>query len=268
MTTAAVRRHLDALTAEDYLAIHEATSAPLRAVWQLTQRWLKDGESQYSGLLDAEGKILEYWYLPPRARIEVEEGDKIIVEGPFFLDLVARTSEPSLGDVELPAGVYRRVDLRFDPNEASDDASLRIGGTLELADGVRAVELGLPINEDARFEHLRVQDESANAQHLTDLHVKLGVRSGDNFTVIGCRTGDFGSPTPTFGVVNTQQTHRPPHLQGPHLQGPHLPSPPARLRASGPNVCSPSSRRTPSRAPPRSRWTRSTCGRTCSPSSA
>jgi hypothetical protein len=82
-----------------------------------------------------------------------EEGDKIIVEGPFFLDLVARTSEPSLDDIELPAGVYRRVDLRFDPNEAADDASLRIGGTLELVDGVRAVELGLPINEDARFEH-------------------------------------------------------------------------------------------------------------------
>lgn len=33
------------------------------------------------------------------------------------------------------------------------------------------------VGDDARFEHLRVQDESANAQHLTDLHVKLGARA-------------------------------------------------------------------------------------------
>lgn len=33
------------------------------------------------------------------------------------------------------------------------------------------------VGDDARFEHLRVQDESANAQHLTDLHVRLGARA-------------------------------------------------------------------------------------------
>ena len=103
------------------------------------------------GLDLPDGSSCADFELEPPVRCD-EEWDKIIVEGPFDLDLVARTSEPSLEEVRLPAGTYRRVDLRFDSNDAPDGASLRIGGTLELADGERRVELLLPIDQDARFE--------------------------------------------------------------------------------------------------------------------
>lgn len=82
--------------------------------------------------------------------------DKIVIEGPFVVDLVAGTAQPSLDALTLPAGTYERVDVRFDHAE---DATETLGDDTLVADGrynasaqALAFELRLRFNEDARFE--------------------------------------------------------------------------------------------------------------------
>lgn len=75
--------------------------------------------------------------------------DKLHLDGPYRFDLVSQTSEPPLDDVVIPEGVYKRVDLRLDPDVATDERSLTLAGDVDGA----PFDLALPINEDARFEN-------------------------------------------------------------------------------------------------------------------
>lgn len=93
--------------------------------------------------------------------------DKIVISGPFVVDLVNATSTPDLSDVGIPAGVYQRIDIRFDDAEVVDglvtaeDAlngnTLIMSGTFKFdpldADEVeKTFEMALKFNEDVRFE--------------------------------------------------------------------------------------------------------------------
>ena len=76
--------------------------------------------------------------------------DKLHVDGPFVVDLVARTSSPSLDDIVLPSGTYRRLDMRFEPD--GSDVSLSVAGTIAVDGAEHELTIELPIREDARFE--------------------------------------------------------------------------------------------------------------------
>lgn len=81
------------------------------------------------------------------------------VNGPFVVDLLTGVSTPSLADLSVPAGVYDRVDVRFDDAKgavpASDPLSkntLLAEGTFDTGAGPQSFRLRLKFNEDARFE--------------------------------------------------------------------------------------------------------------------
>jgi hypothetical protein len=95
--------------------------------------------------------------------------DAIKVTGPFTVDLVAGTAEPSLEDLTIPAGVYRRVDVRFEPAEDDDDAlqgyTLVAEGDFASDQESAALDLRLRFNEDARFESRSGVELGENGAH-------------------------------------------------------------------------------------------------------
>lgn len=87
--------------------------------------------------------------------------EKVEISGPIVIDLVNETSTPSLEDVEIPAGSYRRIDVRLERIKSGSDlvpaddplrdASLTAAGSFEL-DGPKTFDVALRFNLDARFE--------------------------------------------------------------------------------------------------------------------
>jgi hypothetical protein len=75
---------------------------------------------------------------------------KIVVAGPFEVDLVAGTATPSLEDVQIPVGTYSRVDFRVEDN--ADDVSFAVLATFEHEGSPLSLDLSLDFNEDIRIE--------------------------------------------------------------------------------------------------------------------
>lgn len=91
---------------------------------------------------------------------ECEVGD-IKVPGPFVADVMAGTLVPDLGAFKVPAGLYRRVEIRLEALEAGKPApdprlvgnSMIIAGTFDYAGkSDRAFSLALDFDEEVRFE--------------------------------------------------------------------------------------------------------------------
>ncbi|MDD9945234.1 MAG: hypothetical protein OXU20_29595 [Myxococcales bacterium] len=90
------------------------------------------------------------------------EKDKIEISGPFLVDLIEGTSQPSLAALRIPAGDYRRIDVRFDDADPDEglvgdaqtlaDHTMHAIGDLEHDGSDMTFELLLKFNEDARFE--------------------------------------------------------------------------------------------------------------------
>lgn len=111
-------------------------------------------------------------------------GDKITIRGPFIIDLVDGSSTPSIADIKVPAGHYRRVDVRF-----SNDGHGKLGandplnGNTFVADGTftpnggeaMPFSVALDFNEEARFESKAGFDISAQA--ASDVLLKLDISS-------------------------------------------------------------------------------------------
>jgi len=88
--------------------------------------------------------------------------DKLRVDGPWIVDLMTGNATPSMDDIQIPAGTYERVDVRFDDADPSHTANLNIPPTLRgntlhasgsyIGDAADTFDLQLHFNEDARFE--------------------------------------------------------------------------------------------------------------------
>lgn len=85
--------------------------------------------------------------------------DEIRFEGPFTVDLLTGLSTPSLDNLAVPPGTYKRVDLRVDDLQAEDttQSSELVGHSLiaygtYTTDTATPVRLALKFNEDIRFE--------------------------------------------------------------------------------------------------------------------
>lgn len=88
-----------------------------------------------------------------------DDSHHLRINGPFVVDLVSGEASPAMPELVLPAGNYRRVDVRFDDAEASEgvvpsgdelaDRTIVAAGRLE---DDSAFDLRLRFNEDARFE--------------------------------------------------------------------------------------------------------------------
>lgn len=90
------------------------------------------------------------------------EEAKIRIAGPIVVDLVAGTSTPSLAGVVIPAGTYRRIDLRVDDGVPSqgvvtagsplDRNALAVIATFDHRGAQATLDLRLNFNEDIRIE--------------------------------------------------------------------------------------------------------------------
>ena len=92
--------------------------------------------------------------------------DKIVVAGPFDVDLVNGASTPSLLNVGLPSGAYQRIDIRFKEADALEDglvaANDALNGNTIIMSGTfkydpddvveKTFEMALTFTEDVRFE--------------------------------------------------------------------------------------------------------------------
>lgn len=95
------------------------------------------------------------------------DGGKIRVNGDFVVDLVARTATPSLDDLDIPAGTYRRIDARFSSNpNLLDHNTLVATGEIEYPAGMNTpFDLALKFEETATFQDsdgIEVEDDAAN----------------------------------------------------------------------------------------------------------
>ena len=79
------------------------------------------------------------------------DSDKIVIDGPFTVDLVMGTTTPSLDAVIIPEGTYKRIDFRVEDN--ADDASFAVQATFDRRGETHTLDLSLDFNEDIRVEH-------------------------------------------------------------------------------------------------------------------
>jgi len=104
---------------------------------------------------DREGKILEYWYLPPRARIEVEEGQDI---GPGTL--LARRPRQLSGTQDITGGLPRVTEI-FEARKPKEPAVMaEISGTVELRSDRRRGKMTIIVrSQNMEKEHHVPQDK-------------------------------------------------------------------------------------------------------------
>jgi hypothetical protein len=105
-----------------------------------------------------------------------ESSNKIVIDGPFVIDLVTGQSTPDLSTIEVPAGVYKRIDFRVedgDPSEgvvaegsALDNRSFAGSFTFDDQGTPLTLRLSLRFNEDIRIEDPAGIDATGSAQAL------------------------------------------------------------------------------------------------------
>lgn len=88
--------------------------------------------------------------------------DKIRVKGPWVIDLMTGKATPSMDEIRIPAGAYRRVDVRFEDADKNAAKSLNIPAELAewtlVATGAydgeaaESFDMKLKFNNDARFQ--------------------------------------------------------------------------------------------------------------------
>jgi len=113
---------------------------------------------------DAEGKILEYWYLPPRARIEVEEGQEISPGS-----LLARRPRSISGTQDITGGLPRVTEI-FEARRPKEPAVMaEISGTVELRSDRRRGKMTII-----------VRSQTMEKEHHVPQDKPLLVHAGDN----------------------------------------------------------------------------------------
>ncbi|MBW2391200.1 MAG: hypothetical protein JRG89_22600 [Deltaproteobacteria bacterium] len=115
--------------------------------------------------------------------------DKIVISGPFMVDLVNAISEPDLKNVGIPGGLYQRIDVRFDDAEVADglvtvddplnENTLIMSGTFKFdpedaGEVEKTFEMALKFNEDVRFEG-PAEDIVLDDSDAEDLVLRLDV---------------------------------------------------------------------------------------------
>ena len=113
---------------------------------------------------DADGKILDFYYLPERAHIEVDEG-QMITPG----TLVAKTPREASGTQDITGGLPRVTEI-FEARKPKDPAVIaEIDGTVELLGEKRRGKRTIIVRSESGIER----------EHLVTHGKHLRVHSGD-----------------------------------------------------------------------------------------
>ncbi|MBN1345051.1 MAG: DNA-directed RNA polymerase subunit beta', partial [Phycisphaerae bacterium] len=112
---------------------------------------------------DAEGKILEYWYLPPRARIEVEEGQEIMPGS-----LLARRPRQISGTQDITGGLPRVTEI-FEARRPKEPAVMaEISGVVELRSDRRRGKMTINIRSQTMEKEHHVPQDKPLLVHAGD----------------------------------------------------------------------------------------------------
>lgn len=113
------------------------------------------------------------------------DGEKLRVDGPWIVDLMTGESTPSMAELRIPAGSYRRIDVRFEDADKNAAKGLDVPAELKdlslVASGdyhgevAESFDLRLKFNNDARFESRAGIDLRAEAP--SDVMLMLDVQS-------------------------------------------------------------------------------------------
>ena len=108
---------------------------------------------------------------------------KVVISGPRVINLITGSSRPSLSGVVIPAGLYKRVDIRLDDGKVNgglimsgdplDDKTLAVEADLNLHEVTTRLSLMLKFNEDLRIEDpegVYVEDGEALLTQLNVAH--------------------------------------------------------------------------------------------------
>ena len=122
-------------------------------------------------LEDLTGKILDFYYLPERAVIEVEEGSMITAGA-----VLAKTPRESTGTQDITGGLPRVTEL-FEARKPKDPAIVaEIDGTVELvAEKKRGKRIIKVKNEESGTEHEHIIPHGKQLM----VHTGEAVRAGD-----------------------------------------------------------------------------------------
>ncbi|MFQ5425182.1 MAG: DNA-directed RNA polymerase subunit beta', partial [Phycisphaerae bacterium] len=94
---------------------------------------------------DKDGKILEYHYLPAKARIEVNEGDKVKAGSPL-----ARRPRELAGTQDITGGLPRVTEI-FEARKPKEPAVMaEISGTVEIRSDKRRGKMTIVIHPDSK----------------------------------------------------------------------------------------------------------------------
>jgi len=121
-------------------------------------------------LEDMTGKILDFYYLPERAVIEVEEGDQITAGS-----VLAKTPRESAGTQDITGGLPRVTEL-FEARKPKDPAVVaEIDGVVELvAEKKRGKRIIKVRNEESSTEHEHIIPHGKQLMVHTGELVKAG----------------------------------------------------------------------------------------------
>ncbi len=112
---------------------------------------------------DAEGKILEYFYLPPRARIEVEEGQEI---KPGML--LARRPRQIAGTQDITGGLPRVTEI-FEARRPKEPAVMaEISGKVELRSDRRRGKMTIIVSSQTMEKEHHVPQDKPLLVHAGD----------------------------------------------------------------------------------------------------
>ena len=109
-------------------------------------------------IVGTDGKILDFHYLPARARLEVQDGQKITAG-----QLLARQPKESAGTVDITTGLPRVTEL-FEARKPKDPSVLaEISGTVELRSDRRRGKMTIIVRNETGMErdHHVPQDKEA-----------------------------------------------------------------------------------------------------------
>ncbi len=121
---------------------------------------------------DDEGKIIEYHYLPAKARIEVKEGDAIKAGA-----LLARRPRELSGTQDITGGLPRVTEL-FEARKPKEPAVMaEISGTVEIRSDKRRGKMTITIHPDSK--DLEPRDHHVPQDKHLLVHANDKVEAGD-----------------------------------------------------------------------------------------
>jgi hypothetical protein len=129
-----------------------------------------------SGVVDAEGSLnaqtalafvrhVEFYKMNPACEGGSDGGtecdEKVRIDGPWVVNLITGEATPSVENIEIPAGAYRRIDVRFEDADKNAAKGLSVPDELSgwslIASGeysgtsASQFDMRLKFNQDARF---------------------------------------------------------------------------------------------------------------------